>query len=313
MKRSTFLRAAPLLLAGSCATTTANQPTRTSLTVGSHTQTADQPHPPNNYWFATGDGSVVIDAHWRLSTARTVLEKMRAAGLSTPRYLILTHDHTDHYGGSPVLRRAGAAVLASPLTRLSIKNDAYGFQRGRRELFGEDFPATPPVVDRTVNDGEALRVGNYTLRFHDRPANEATTTTLVEVENTDALFVGDFVYDRFYAIFDEGLNGLYLWRQQLAAVRASFGEHTFYPGHGTPRRGRDIIDAQLRFLDFFGAAAEDLLDRGQPVTDAVVTRVAAEARRAFPDYRTVIGLEQPAMVRQSLAWLVAELDRQVEG
>ena len=198
MKRSTFLRAAPLLLAGSCATTTANQPTRTSLTVGSHTQTADQPHPTNNYWFATGDGSVVIDAHWRLSTARTVLEKMRAAGLSTPRYLILTHDHTDHYGGSPVLRRAGAAVLASPLTRLSIKNDAYGFQRGRRELFGEDFPATPPVVDRTVNDGEALRVGNYTLRFHDRPANEATTTTLVEVENTDALFVGDFVYDWFY-------------------------------------------------------------------------------------------------------------------
>ena len=55
------------------------------------------------------------------------------------------------------------------------------------------------------------------------------------------------------------------------------------------------------------------VDRGQPVTDAVVTRVATEARRAFPDYRTVIGLEQPAMVRQSLDWLVAELDRQVEG
>lgn len=51
-------------------------------------------------WIETREGVFVIDAQWTLPEARNALAAMREDVSEKPLLgLLITHDHTDHYGG----------------------------------------------------------------------------------------------------------------------------------------------------------------------------------------------------------------------
>ena len=56
----------------------------------------------NNYWLIGDDGVVIIDAHWRISEAERALNHLRQTTDKPVTDILLTHGHTDHFGGLPV-------------------------------------------------------------------------------------------------------------------------------------------------------------------------------------------------------------------
>ncbi len=86
-------------------------------------------------------------------------------------YLLINHAHGDHSGGLAELKRlSGARLVASPGDRADLES---GRVRGRPQIF-----AVPPVrVDRTVRDGEVLRLGGNRLTANLTPGHTRGCTS----------------------------------------------------------------------------------------------------------------------------------------
>lgn len=138
------------------------------------------------------------------NTAHSVpllLDALRSRGLTPEqvRYLIVTHVHLDHAGGSSALMRAcpNATLLAHPRaaphlidpTRLvSSARRVYG-ESAFRELYGEITPIDGRRV-RVMQDGDKLRFGARNLRFiHTR--GHANHHFCVHDDRADGVFTGD--------------------------------------------------------------------------------------------------------------------------
>jgi len=77
------------------------------------------------------------------------------------RYLLNSHEHFDHAGGLAKLQRlTGAQVVASPAQARALASGMPTEQDPQAALKGT-FP--PVHVDRIVNDGEQVRIGNSVL------------------------------------------------------------------------------------------------------------------------------------------------------
>lgn len=115
------------------------------------------------------------------------------------RYLIVTHVHLDHAGGSSALMRAcpNATLLAHPRAAPHLIDPARLVTSARkvygdavfRELYGEITPIDSRRV-RVMGDGETLRFGSRNLRFiHTR--GHANHHFCIHDDRSDAVFTGD--------------------------------------------------------------------------------------------------------------------------
>lgn len=138
------------------------------------------------------------------NTAHSVpllLDALRGAGL-TPRqveYLIVTHVHLDHAGGSSVLMRAcpDATLLAHPRAVPHLI-DPTKLVASARKVYGDDvfqrlYGEVAPIEERRVRamgDGETLRFGTRQLRFiHTR--GHANHHFCVYDDKSEGIFTGD--------------------------------------------------------------------------------------------------------------------------
>lgn len=269
-------------------------------------------HSSNSYFIETPDGIFVIDAQWTLSEAQNALAFIRKKSDKPFLGLLITHDHTDHYGGTSVFMeetQGDLMVYASEITKLSIKNDAHGFQKNRKKNFGNDFPDEPIIPTHIVHNNETLNIGVLKFEILERPNNEATSTSLVFSENLNGLITGDIVYDKTYAIFREGISGIENWKLQLEGLLNNFGDAKLYPGHGNPRLGAAIISEQIDFLLAFKNPIVKSLDRYGEVTSSVRNSMLENIPKQFPKHKSIIGLSKEVVINQSIDWLSQELDK----
>ena len=117
-------------------------------------------------------GLVLVDTGRLLSQARYALEELQK--LDQPVLaILLTHPHTDHYGGLPAFVEAfgDVPIYASQATRDSIETDSLGYIAARNEQLGKDFPDQPdiPLPTDIVTDGEELVLGGVTFFVRDFP------------------------------------------------------------------------------------------------------------------------------------------------
>jgi metallo-beta-lactamase class B len=123
----------------------------------------------------TPDGMILLDA---LNDARdaevTIVGGMRQLGLdpSRLRYVVVSHEHADHYGGARYLQQhLGARVVASEVAWRAMEKEA-----------ADSGPAAPPQRDMVVADGGTLTLGGATLTFHATPGHTAgSLSTMVPV------------------------------------------------------------------------------------------------------------------------------------
>lgn len=154
----------------------------------------------SSYLVIEGDRAAFIDNGTRFSVPY-LLESLTARGMRPEQvaYIIITHVHLDHAGGTAELLKQcpNAAVLAHPkAARHLCKPDrlvqgaiaVYG-EELFRNLYG-DVEGVPEDRVRTVADGEVVTWGERTLRFFNT-LGHCSHHFCIHDEKTNSVFAGD--------------------------------------------------------------------------------------------------------------------------
>lgn len=107
-------------------------------------------------------GDILIDGGTE-ADAELIADNIRRLGLrlTDVKYLLSSHEHFDHVGGIARLQQlTGAELLASPAAAAVLRTGVPGADDPQAGSL-KPFPAAH--VDRTIRDGEMIRIGNSVL------------------------------------------------------------------------------------------------------------------------------------------------------
>ena len=263
----------------------------------------------NLYWIETNEGIVLVDAGRFLSQARYALDEILAVNKPILGILI-THPHTDHYGGLPVFAEAAidnVPIYASQITYDDLKTDAQGFIEARNQLHGNDFPDkdTIPLPNRIVKTGDTIELGGLTFEVIDLPNNETITTTLYYLPQQNALFTGDFVVNKTIPFLGDGFSNN--WLAQLRSLNTQIpSETTIYHGHGEPDT-ETLIAEQIEYIETVRNLVAEALSGDREVTTEERSQIITQLEQQYADYKTTLLL--PNLQVENIKGVAQELQQ----
>lgn len=228
------------------------------------------------------------------------------------RHILLTHHHFDHSSGGRRLRellRAETAINPIDETILhtpsgsneDLPDEAEISERAR--VWREEALATP--IDRTLADGESVRVGGLTVRAVHTPGHTAGHNCYF-VEETGVLFTGDNVLGiGTSAIGPPPAGDMQAYLDSLLRMR-HLEATLFAPGHGpvvraTAAKIKELVDHRaVRDRQII-----DLIDRGYEYDRQI-------RRALYPEIQKGLRRAARGQIRAHLARLVGQGMVQVE-
>ena len=122
------------------------------------------------------DGHVLIDSS-TAEAAPAILASIRQAGFDPRdiRLIVGSHEHYDHMGGVAALKNAtGARFVVRGAARAVLESGRVASDDPQRGMLADLAPVT---VDRSIADGEVLRLGNLALTTVATPGHTAGGTS----------------------------------------------------------------------------------------------------------------------------------------
>ena len=189
-----------------------------------------------NIFLVEGSELALIDAGVKGSEA-IVLQYLRSRGRRPKelKKLILTHSHPDHMGAAKeIVEATGCEVLAHEKERAWIEDPS--LQKASRPVPGFDILVSGPVmVDREVDDGDLIDIGQGSLTVVSTPGHSAGHISLWSSEGRTVI-TGDAVpVPGELPIYDDAFSSL----ASLRRVRG-LGAEVMLSAWERPLEGREI-------------------------------------------------------------------------
>lgn len=128
----------------------------------------------------TSEGIILFDAlNGPDDVTNTIVPGLKKLGLDPARirYIILTHAHGDHFGGvNAVKALSGAQVISTEADWQELDRQRTG---PPREGMPAEWGKLAPLRDKTVREGDTLKLGVMTLHFYVTPGHTPGTLTTV--------------------------------------------------------------------------------------------------------------------------------------
>jgi metallo-beta-lactamase class B len=126
------------------------------------------------YLVTSRDGHALIDGGFDV-TAPVILDSIRKLGFEPGdvKVLLTTQAHMDHVGSMALLKKATLAQVAV------MDGDVAMMKAGGHGdfTFGDTFTFSPVDVDRVLQDGDVVRIGDVALTAHLTPGHTKGCTT----------------------------------------------------------------------------------------------------------------------------------------
>lgn len=172
----------------------------------------------------TGE-ALVIDPGFETDLEAKAVFKEAGQQKLRVRYIINTHGHLDHTAGNGIAKRlTGAPILIheydTPMLTDPTRNLSMAF--GLRSI-------SMPPADRTLRDGDIVRIGEATLRILHTPGHSRGSICILR---PDAVFTGDTLFAGSIGRTDLPSSS---YEEIMLSIRklAELPDHTvIYPGHG---------------------------------------------------------------------------------
>lgn len=194
-------------------------------------------------YLLTDDGIILIDTPQRPTVACEWAREISSKG--TPKYLINTECHRDHFTGNCFFRvpvighektREGILSVSKEtiLSRVAVIDpEGYG-------LVAEREP-NPPTI--TFTDRLTLHSGNHTVQLINHPGHTMGQTSVLIPEER-VLFTGDNVFYRTQSFLYSG--DVYRWLESLSEIEKLDVDY-IVPGHGEVC-GKSYLREQRAFI-----------------------------------------------------------------
>ena len=133
-----------------------------------------------SYLFTSSEGHILMDTAYEENVSE-IISNIEKLGFDPDdvKVLLSTHAHHDHVGGHSSMREiTGATTIASAA-------DADVIESGGATDFRDRGTWAPGKVDRIIDDGEQVRIGDRVLTAHFTPGHTKGCTTWTTVVEED--------------------------------------------------------------------------------------------------------------------------------
>lgn len=169
----------------------------------------------NTYLIVGNDGAIWVDTGWdREGEAQARIDYWHGIGRPMVKGIVVTHRHPPHWENAPAMQQAMGAPIISSI----VEKDAI------------DARMSGARVDRQVQDGETLSLGNLTIEFIDAPGHTYGSLALFLREDR-ALFAGDSVMGTGTSVINPGEGDIALFLQSMEKF-IRYDAAVIYPGQG---------------------------------------------------------------------------------
>lgn len=234
--------------------------------------------PVNAYIVESSYALVLVDSALTVSDGRAVRDRLRSLGKPLVG-AIVTHAHPDHYGALiEVIDDTRVPVVALEGVDSAIRRQDADKERILRPMFGDEWPRQRLFPNRTVSDGDFVSFDGIGFTVEDLGPGESPYDSIWMLEGTDAVFVGDLVYNHMHAYLADGYWAQ--WLRNIETARSVLAPAAvLFPGHGD-RATTAQLDWQEHYIRTFVDAVTRA--RGAATVEAAVEQVTAAMKRYLP-------------------------------
>jgi glyoxylase-like metal-dependent hydrolase (beta-lactamase superfamily II) len=189
---------------------------------------------------------VIFDGQLLLPYAEEVASYVQTLGKPIDR-IILSHAHTDHWGGLQVLTERFPDARVFALDGIADQVRARGPARldGLRRTYGDKVATKVTVPTETITEGPQ-RIDGVTYDFKRFVDGESDLQLAALLPDQKVLMAFDLVFSPKQHAFT-GANHFDHWMIVLESLKALQGYDTIIIGHDTPV-GRSAIDSTMTYV-----------------------------------------------------------------
>jgi glyoxylase-like metal-dependent hydrolase (beta-lactamase superfamily II) len=191
--------------------------------------------------------AAVIDPYWDTNPSlglETVKNAIKQNNLTS---IIITHAHSDHYGGLPALEQSGVQTVVHIGDAWSIEDPMYQFMqyfayetptKKRFDARLKEIGGRGSRIHRAVRDGDTIEVGSKKFEVIHVPGHTHGSICLYE-RREGALFIGDTPYPSAWI---PSWLGLVVDAEAYSKSLLRLSElrpRIIFPGHSDPFDGED--------------------------------------------------------------------------
>ncbi|MEA1880234.1 MAG: MBL fold metallo-hydrolase [Campylobacterota bacterium] len=185
----------------------------------------------NTCFVQTKDSFVVVDSGPTFSYAAQAYEQMQKIATLPIKYVILTHDHDDHWLGNSFYKSKGALLIGP---RTYEQNVVVGMKTRMEQALGKTLYGNTKIVslDTIVDNNLTLKVSDKTFEIKQvvtKAHTEGDLLVYLPHSNGGVVFAGDLVFnDRVTSIRDGSLIGSLKVLDEIDALKPK----VILGGHG---------------------------------------------------------------------------------
>ena len=253
----------------------------------------------HTYYYDDGKEVTVFDTQFVPSLTEAMIKQIKSETASPITRVIVTHPNPDKFNGLSTLHALGANSIASKATANAMQGvhdyKKYYWVKIAKAFNDKNYPSFEAIQNTfegqkkiTLKSGETLTLTEL------KNAGVSSTQTVIRIDNTGDLIVGDLIHYKAHAWLEGGIiegkpmPNLKNWISAVEELPA-LGTAKVYSGRGEVGSVTDVVNYQVNYLkmaekiveNYIASAKKDeLLDSTK--SQAHYAKIQTEFEKAFP-------------------------------
>jgi glyoxylase-like metal-dependent hydrolase (beta-lactamase superfamily II) len=236
------------------------------------------------------DGLLLVDASYA-KTANQVLDEVSRFSALPVQYLVLTHYHGDHTGGSPIIGKNAQIVSHENCKASMLKN-----------LKPEETPESVGVPQETYEKEMTIRMGDETVKLVHMGSGHTSGDTVVIFEKAKVIHAGDLFFHGIPPYIDvEDGSDTENWVNIIGKLGEKYPDYQVIPGHGRVAGMKEFVGF-ADYLRYLRKKVGEAIKAGK-------TREETQESIDFSTFSHIQDQEQFLTKKENVGWVYDEMTR----